>query len=62
MDRIEYLEEVSEKIRAGEPVSMRDAILAIKYQKQLRAEREANKWHRRLRRWIKAALGGGGGR
>ena len=36
-----YLEEVSDKIRRGEPVGMMDALAAIDYQERLNAEREA---------------------
>jgi hypothetical protein len=54
MERCEYLELVSEKIRRGEPVGMLEAIAAINYQGQLRAEEDAIRagkwWHRALRR------------
>jgi hypothetical protein len=38
---IQKLEELSEKIRNGEPVGTLEAIAAINYQCQLKAEREA---------------------
>lgn len=50
MERIEELEVISDKIRRGEPVGYLEAIAAINYQGQLRAERDANKWWRRLLR------------
>ena len=51
MIRNEFLEKISDKIRSGIPVDFLEAIAAINYQEQLRAEREANKWYRRLWRW-----------
>jgi hypothetical protein len=56
----ERLELISEEIRSGIPVSFMDALAAIDYQDEIKREREANKWPRRLRRWLQAALGGGG--
>lgn len=53
MDRCEYLEDVSDKIRRGEPVSILDALAAIDYQEQLRNEREAKKWWRRALRLLR---------
>lgn len=53
MERCEYLEAVSDKIRGGEPVGLLDAILAIDYQEQLRNERDANKWWRRFLRVLR---------
>lgn len=50
------LEALSDKIRRGEPVGFLDAIAAINYQEQLRAEREAlrNKtFLGRLLRWFR---------
>jgi hypothetical protein len=47
------LEAISDKIRAGVPVSFQEAIAAINYQGQINAEREANKWYRRFWRWLK---------
>lgn len=48
-----YLEEISEKIRKGEPVGYLQAIAAINYQGQLRdardAERQKRWWFRALR-------------
>ena len=54
------LEAISDKIRSGEPVDFLEAIAAIDYQTQLRAEREANSLRGRLRSWWRA-LGGGNG-
>lgn len=50
MKRCEYLEQVSDKIRRGETVGLREAVAAIDYQGRLRAERDAvraSKWWRR---------------
>lgn len=55
MERCEYLEQVSDKIRRGEPVGLREAVAAIDYQGRLKAERDAvraSKWWRRALRWI----------
>ena len=41
MQRIEYMEEISNKIRSGEPVGFLEAIAAINYQATLKAERQA---------------------
>ena len=41
MQRNEYMEEISNKIRSGEPVGFLEAIAAINYQATLKAEREA---------------------
>lgn len=54
MKRCEYLEAISDKIRKGEPVGFLEAVAAINYQFQLRAEREANRWHKRLWRWLRS--------
>lgn len=54
IERDEYLELVSDKIRKGEPVGFLEAIAAINYQGHLQAEREANRWHRRFGRWLGA--------
>ncbi len=53
MERDEYLEQISDKIRRGEPVSFLAAVAAINYQGHLQAERRANVWWRRLIRWIR---------
>ncbi len=53
MQRDEYLEEISEKIRRGEPVGFLEAIAAINYQGHWQAERRANVWWRRLIRWLR---------
>ena len=54
-----FLEEISDKIRKGEPVSFIQAVAAINYQGQLRYEREYNRWWRRLFRWIRGGMGDG---
>jgi len=46
------LEELSDKIRAGEPVGMLEAIAAIDYQEALRAERKLNTLWGRFVRWL----------
>lgn len=46
------LEEVSDKIRKGEPVGMLEAIAAINYQETLRAERKRNTLWARFVRWL----------
>lgn len=48
------LEAISDKIRKGESVGFLEAIAAIHYQQQLRAEREANSLLGRLRSWWQA--------
>lgn len=57
MERCEQLEIISDKIRKGEPVGFLEAIAAINYQGQLRAEREANRWYKRLWRWMRPNVG-----
>jgi predicted transcriptional regulator len=49
------LEELSDKIRRGEPVGMLDAIEAIKYQEALRAERKRNTILARFVLWLRSA-------
>ena len=46
------LEELSDKIRKGEPVGMLGAIAAINYQETLRAERKRNTLWARFVRWL----------
>lgn len=48
------LEELSDKIRKGEPVGMLEAIEAINYQETLRAERQRNTPWARFVRWLSA--------
>lgn len=48
------LEEVSDKIRKGEPVGMLEALEAIKYQETLQAERKRNTLWARFSRWLSA--------
>jgi len=43
-----YLEEVSDKVRKGIPVSFFDAIGAIKYQEDIRIEKKKNSFFRKL--------------
>lgn len=52
MERCERLEEISDKIRCGEPVGLLEAIAAIDYQTAMRADREYRKWYRRVWRWV----------
>jgi len=54
MEKNEYLEDVSEKIRHGIPVSMTDAISAIDYQSARREFKKQNVFWRRFIRWIRA--------
>lgn len=54
----ERLEAVSEKIRMGIPVSMVEAIEAIDYQRELKADRDAKRAKTligRFMRWIRGA-------
>lgn len=53
MERIEELEQISDKIRYGEPVGLLEAIAAIDYQHQWQAYRKEQVWWRRLLRWMK---------
>ena len=52
MQRNEYMEEISNKIRSGEPVGFLEAIAAINYQATLKAEREAATLRGRVKRWL----------
>jgi hypothetical protein len=55
---IPKLEELSEKIRKGEPVGLLEANAAINYQRQLKAEREAKlrkTFFGRMRLWFLGA-------
>lgn len=47
-----YLEEVSDKIRNGIPVSFFEAIAAINYQEAIRIEKKKNSFFRRLIRFL----------
>lgn len=60
MERDELLEEISDKIRMGIPVSMFSAMAAIAYQDARKKHRQelasiaaANVWWRRAIRWIR---------
>ena len=56
MQRNEYMEEISNKIRYGEPVGFLEAIAAINYQTTLKAKREAAEaatLRGRIKRWLK---------
>ena len=58
MHRDEKLEEISDKIRRGEPVGFLEAIAAINYQGHLKAEREAmlrKTFIGRLKLWLRGA-------
>ena len=55
---IAALEEISDKIRKGEPVGFLEAIAAINYQGHLKAEREAKlrkTFTGRLKLWFRGA-------
>ena len=52
MDAHQRLEEISEKIRMGEPVGIFEAIEAIEYQEALKEERKQKKFFARLRKWL----------
>ena len=54
MERNARLEELSDKIRKGEPVRMIEAIAVINYQAALRAERKRNTLWARFIRWLSA--------
>jgi len=65
MERCEHLERICEKIRKGEPVGFLEAVAAINYQGQLKAEREAGRWYKRLWRRLRSnndALSEGAGK
>jgi hypothetical protein len=47
-----YLEELSDKIRKGIPVSFFEAIDAINYQEAIRIEKKKNSFFRRLFRFL----------
>lgn len=54
-DKDAALEELSDKVRRGEPIHFLDAIAVVCYQESLRAEREERRsktFLGRLRRWI----------
>lgn len=56
MQHSEYMEEISNKIRYGEPVGFLEAIAAINYQATLKAKREAAEaatLRGRIKRWLK---------
>ena len=50
----DLLEELSDKVRKGEPIGFLEAIAVIDYQKLLKEEREYNKLHNRFKRWFKS--------
>lgn len=56
MERDPYLEELSEKVRKGEPIDFLDAIAVINYQGQMKAHRKANTRWARFKRWLKSHL------
>lgn len=53
MERDETLEVISDKIRSGIPVRIREAIAAIDYQHARQAYARRNVWWRRAIRWIR---------
>lgn len=53
MERNEILEQLSDKIRKGEPVSFIEAIACINYQQAWQAHRKANTRWERLKRWVR---------
>lgn len=48
------LEEISEKIRHGEPVGIMEAMAAVDYQRARRQWVKYNSWKSRLARYVKA--------
>jgi hypothetical protein len=42
------LEELSDKVRNGEPIGFTEALEVISYQEHLRENRKKNKWYNRL--------------
>lgn len=52
MEKDARLEEVSDKIRNGQPVGIIEAIEAISYQKAMQEERKRNTLMARFVRWI----------
>ena len=60
MQRDEYMEKISNKIRYGEPVGYLEAIAALNYQAALKAARqaaEAATLRGRLKRWLRRKTG-----
>lgn len=53
MERNMRLEELSDKVRMGIPISFSEALEVIEYQETLRAEREKSIW-KRFVHWISA--------
>ena len=53
MKKDRRLEELSDKVRQGIPISMAEAIETIEYQEIFRNEREAMTYWRKLIGWIK---------
>lgn len=55
MQRDPLLEELSDKVRRGEPVGFLEALAVINYQEHLRREREANSFFGRVKSLFKRA-------
>lgn len=47
------LEDLSDKVRKGQPVSMFEALEVIGYQTEMRKYKRETKWYQRLFNWIK---------
>jgi len=52
MDTDERLEELSNKVRSGEPISIGEAVAVAAYQDRLREERNKS-WWLRFKHWLK---------
>lgn len=47
------LEDLSDRVRKGTPVSMIEALEVIQYQTEIRKYKKQTKWYQRLFNWIK---------
>lgn len=56
MEQDEYMENICDRIRAGEPVGYLDVIAAINYQEQRQAWLKANTRWAKFKRWFKHLL------
>lgn len=52
MKRDKYLDDVLDKIRQGDPVSISDAILAVHYQAELREYKKSQSFIEKLKRFF----------
>lgn len=53
MEKNLRLEELSDKVRKGEPIGMLEAIEVIQYQTEMKKFRKETKWYQRLFNLIK---------